>query len=192
MAVAKRAYPRAAGAGHTGLLREISRTSTFRSARDLALQLGLPEPNSKTKGRNRIHRAAALLFVLAFALPESVGQQECEPAGRRRNKGNGARRPLGHLIHWFVPPLLQQRAPKAWAHSRRSLQSRAASNRERRVLPAAVGPNRSWACKPARVTSTIHRLRGHQPEYDTRGFEPTRIAPPELESGALDHSVKVS
>ena len=24
------------------------------------------------------------------------------------------------------------------------------------------------------------------------GFEPTRIAPPELESGALDHSAKVS
>ena len=132
MVVAKRAYPRAVGAGHTGLLREIPRTSTFRSAHDVALQLGLPEPNSKTKGRNRIHRAAALASVLACALLESVGQQECEPAGRRKNKGNGARRPLGHPIHWFVPPLLQQRAPKAWAHSRRSLQARAALNRERR------------------------------------------------------------
>ena len=192
MAVAKRAYPRAAGAGHTGLLREISRTSTCRSAHNLALQLGLLEPNSKTKGRNRIHRAAALLSVLACALPESVGQKECEPAGTRKNKGNRARRPLGHPIHWFVPPLLEQRAPKAWAHSQRSLQARAALNRERRVLPAPVGPNRSWACKPARVTSTIHRFCGHQPEYDTRGFEPTRVAPPELESGALDHAAKVS
>ena len=49
-----------------------------------------------------------------------------------------------------------------------------------------------WILRAPVIPDTMEPLRPNKKKVTPVGFEPTRIAPPELESGALDHSAKVS